>query len=125
MADFDETKAAAILIFQHACKIPGNAGVGTGKCARLNIEHLRKKASDAAELLANAERKYALSVALDLLMPGWVYVDVSEHLPISLEGQFISSSPEEWVAWLTAHGVAEDAARTLVTQQFLQDRTHA
>lgn len=77
-----------------------------------------KAAEEAQEKLANFRKVAAIRVALDAILPGWVYVDASDHLPREKWNAFVSNDPDEWTAWLIEQGVPADKATSLVKFTF-------
>lgn len=68
----------------------------------------------------------AAMLALDALLPGWVYVDASDFLPKAMWRTFVSNDRQEWVDWLVGNGVQPEAAARLVGQEFdAQERRKA
>lgn len=50
--------------------------------------------------------------------PPLVHVDASNHLPREKWDSFLSSSPEEWIAWLVENGVERETAEGLTQYKF-------
>lgn len=81
-------------------------------------DELRERAEQAAFALADFRRSRGFRAALDAVLPGWVDVDASEHLPQNLWYSFVSDSPVDWLDWLVENGVKEETAQKLVTDAF-------
>lgn len=54
-----------------------------------------------------------LRTALDLLLPGWTDIDVSDYLPEDRWWNFVSNSRQEWEAHLRAEGLSEPIVQEL------------
>lgn len=111
----------ARILFIEANKTKGIAGCGlyssTDDLDKIEGA-LKNKADEALATLQDYRRIRALRVALDIIMPGWKYVDASDHLPREKWNVFISNNPDEWLAWLSGQGVPDDRARALVAHAF-------
>jgi hypothetical protein len=81
---------------------------------RMLVEAVEKAKAE----LASHRRGRAMRIALDQIMPGWVYIDASNDLPKEKWGTFVSDSPVEWFEWLTKNGVRMSEASKLVDNAF-------
>jgi len=82
------------------------------------VELAQEKIATAQKMLDDIIEGIGLRVAVDALMPGWVDIDASEHLPREKWHAFLASTKAEWVAWLVENGMGEGEARTLVIEQW-------
>jgi len=73
---------------------------------------------NAQKSLDDFRASRALRMALDSILPGWVYIDASDYLPKELWGVFVSDDPAEHLAWLKEHSVPSDVANDLVKRYF-------
>ena len=60
----------------------------------------------------------AAAIALDRVLPGWVEVDASSHLPKEKWRAFVSNDKKEWLKWLLENGVPKDKAEELIADAF-------
>lgn len=114
-------KAAAIALYQMAMTMDNHARAafgGSPESRQRYVDALEEAAVVATERARLARLASSLRDAVDAVLPGWVDVDASDHLPQELWYAFISDDPDKWGAWLVEHGVSEDVARTLVDDAF-------
>lgn len=80
---------------------------------------LVEKARQAQAELDGFRASRAGRIALDAVMPEWVYVDASDHIKRELWHTFVSDSEDEWVEWLVAHSdMPRERAEVFVAERF-------
>lgn len=78
----------------------------------------QEKVEDAQKTLDEICDGIGLRIAVDTLLPGWVDIDASDHLPREKWHVFLASTKEEWVTWLVENGVGNVIAQELVEDQW-------
>lgn len=83
---------------------------------------LEQKLADAQAQLDAYRKGLALARTLDVLLPGWVDLDVSDFKTGSITADdwhtFVSNDVDRWVTWLVAHGVDRTEATEYVRECF-------
>ena len=77
-------------------------------------ERLKKALAEAQANLEGFQKAKAARLALNEILPGWVEVEISDHLPRRLWHSFVSNDQSEWLDWLLENGVVEKVAKELV-----------
>ena len=77
---------------------------------------LRNTLKKAQESLAGYQQAKAARIALDKVLPDWVPIDASDHIPKEKWHAFVSNDKDEWLSWLKENGVPDKEAKRLVEQ---------
>lgn len=87
---------------------------------------LEKRLADAQAQLDAYRTGVALARTLDVLLPGWVDLDVSDFKTGSITADdwhtFVSNEVDPWVEWLVARGVDRAEATEHVRECFQEVR---
>jgi hypothetical protein len=110
------TLDAALVFFDLFKKSP--CGPLGGETDEPYEQMLRRECEKAKEALDVWLKAKAARLALDSVLPGWYYIDASDHLPKEKWRSFVSNSKEEWSRWLFANGVSETAIQNLLEDHF-------
>lgn len=79
-------------------------------------QRLEEECAEAQARLRRWREARAARLALDTILPGWFYIDASDHLAQKKWNTFVSDSYAEWEAWLLANGVSEKAVEKLIEE---------
>lgn len=58
----------------------------------------------------------AFRMALDLLLPGWFDIDLSDHITTPQGHGFVSNDPQEWFDHMISVGIDEEIAKKLLSE---------